>query len=365
MRFIFDSIVRASQWVDVGRPDSEEDLERDLATLARVYRASDFEALLTLAFDDPSANVTGYYADVPDYYAGTAAQLTGVHNAEGAIHFGLDWDGNYSREGFYAQARIVEQIAKDTRARSVLEVGPGKGFNSVHLAERNPDLAFTGIDLTPLHVELASGKGGHLSNLRFVQGNFHDMKEIESDAFDIAFDVEAICYSDTPDKLAALFAELHRVLRPGGLFVSFNYVLSDGAESASRNARLAAKLVERAWVIDHFHREGDWNAQAAQAGFQVMERRDLREAALPSITRLYRQARMFYLSMATPLRPVLSKLVRRSTHNAISALMLPYTFGLGSVEYRQVVLRKAVDDGDRGAATHMLRPDTTAREGSN
>lgn len=340
MRFIFDSIVKASEWVDVGRPDSEEDLERDLATLSRAYKAADVDSLLTLAFDDPSANVTGYYADVPDYYAGTAAQLTGVHNADGAIHFGLDWDGNYSREGFYAQAQAVEGIAKETGARDVLEVGPGKGFNSVYLAERNPEIAFTGIDVTPLHVKLASERGQHLSNLRILQGNFHGMPEIDNDSFDVAFDVEATCYSDTTDKLEALFSELHRVLRPGGLFATFNYVLSDGFERAPKNAQLAARLVERAWVIDHFHRERDWNACAERAGFRVIERRDLKTAALPSITRLYRQARMFYLSMATPLRPVLSRLVRRSTHNAVSALMLPYAFGLGTVEYRQVVLRK-------------------------
>lgn len=341
MRFIFDSIVRASELVDVGRADSEEDLERDLATLARAYRASDLDSLVTAAFDDPAGNVTGYYAEVPDYYAGTAAQLTGVHNAEGAIHFGLDWDGKYSREGFYAQAGIVERLAKNVSARSVLEVGPGKGFNSVYLAERNPDIAFTGIDLTPLHVRLASEKASSLSNLCFLHGNFHGMPEVGDGSFDVAFDVEAICYSDTSEKLEALFSELHRVLRPGGLFTSFNYVRSDGFERAPKNARLAARLVERAWVIDHFHRESAWNATAERAGFRVLERRDLRAAALPSITRLYRQARMFYLSMATPLRPVLAKLVRRSTHNAVSALMLPYAFGLGAVEYRQVILHRS------------------------
>ncbi len=341
MRFIFDAIVRASELVDVGRHDSVTDLERDLATLARAYRAKDVDSLVTAAFDDEHANVTGYYATVPDYYAGTAAQLSGVHNADGAIHFGLDWDGKYSKEGFYAQADIVGRLAKETGAKRVLEVGPGKGFNSVHLAKKNPDIAFTGIDLTPLHVRLASESGDGVPNLRFVEGNFHRMPELGDASFDLAFDVEATCYSDTAEKLDDLFSELHRVIRPRGIFTSFNYVLSDEADRAPAHARLAVKLVERAWVIDHFHREADWNAAARRAGFRVLERRDIRNAALPSITRLYRQARLFYLSMATPLRPLLTPLVRRSTHNAVSALMLPYTFGLGALEYRQVILQRA------------------------
>jgi SAM-dependent methyltransferase len=253
----------------------------------------------------------------------------------------LDWDGKYTREGFYAQAEIVERLAKETSAKRVLEVGPGKGFNSVHLAKRNPSIEFSGIDLTPLHVRLASDSGQGVPNLRFIQGNFHRMPELGDGSFDLAFDVEAICYSDTSEKLDQLFSEVHRVLGPRGLFTSFNYVLSDEADRAPEHARLAVRLVERAWVIDHFHREADWNAAARRAGFRVLERRDLRDAALPSITRLYRQARMFYLSMATPLRPILTPLLRRSTHNAVSALMLPYTFGLGALEYRQVILQRA------------------------
>jgi hypothetical protein len=75
-----------------------------------------------------------------------------------------------------------------------------------------------------------------------------------------------------------------------------------------------------------------------RAGFLFTDRRDLRAAAMPSIVRLYRQARSFYLLMASPAKPVLSMLVRPSTHNAISALMLPYAYGLNAVQYRLGVL---------------------------
>jgi arsenite methyltransferase len=326
--------------VRVGRSDHEEDLDSDLATLVRAYRARDIDHLVTAAFDEEQANVTGYFASVEDYYTGTAAQLSGVHSQDGAIHFGLDPDGTYRRAGFYAQPDIVEGIIKKNSCRQVLEVGPGKGFNSIHLARRNPDVSFTGIDLTPLHVQIASEGGKRLPNLRFFKGDFHRMTEFADDSFDLAFDVEAGCYSDTPEKLRMLFSELYRVLRPGGLFVSFGYCLSNGFDGLGKKAKLTAKLVERAWVVDQLHRENDWNAVAERAGFRSMERQDLRSAAMPCIVRLYRQAKMFYLLMATPLRPLLSKLVRRSTHNAVSALMLPYAFGLGAIEYRQVVLQK-------------------------
>jgi hypothetical protein len=72
-----------------------------------------------------------------------------------------------------------------------------------------------------------------------------------------------------------------------------------------------------------------------------MERRDIRQANMPSVLRLYRQARLFYLTMASPMRAIPAALVRRSTHNAVSALMLPYTFWLGALESRHAILEKA------------------------
>jgi arsenite methyltransferase len=341
VRLLFDSIVQISKLVRVGDAESEADFDSDLETLRRAYHAVDLDSLVRAAFDDEKTNETGYYATVPDYYAGTAAQLTGVHNAEGAIHFGLDWDGVYTDEGFYEQAKIVEDIAKRISARQVLEIGPGKGFNIAYLARRNPGISFSGIDLTPLHVSLAVERGKGLDNLRILQGDFHRMHQFDAESFDLVFDVEAGCYCDTPEKLDMLFPEIHRVLRPGGTFVSFGYVLSDAFDDATKKAKLAARLIERAWVVEQFHREGAWNAAASRAGLALVERRDLRAAALPSITRLYRQARMFYLLMATPLRPLFAKLVRTSTHNAVSALMLPYAFGFGALEYRQAVLQKS------------------------
>jgi SAM-dependent methyltransferase len=326
----------------VGRGDSDADLNSDLAMLARAYRASDVDHLAAAAFDDPKANVTGYYSSVEDYYTGTESQLSGVHCPDGAVHFGLDWDGKFSWEGFYEQARMVEAILARNAARNVLEIGSGKGFNSVYLAQRNPRISFTGVDLTPLHVRIATERGRDLPNLRFFEGDFHTLTRYANDSVDVAFDVEAGCHADTPDKVRILMAELFRVLRPGGHFVAFDYCRADNFDDLDRKARLAVQLIERAWVIDRFPRESDWNAAGHLAGFRLTERRDLRTAATPSALRLHRQARMFYLLMATPARPVLARLVRRSTHNAVSALMLPYAFGHRALEYRMAILQKPV-----------------------
>lgn len=340
-RLVFESIVQASKLVRVGRFDDEADLASDLELLARGYRAKTREQLLDCAFDDPKSNRTGYYDTVVDYYTGTDDQLGGVHSPDGAIHFGLDWDGHFRHDGFYGQARTVENVIRSANAKDVLELGPGKGLNSVFLAERNPEVRVTGIDLTPAHVAIASERGRHCRNLRILQGDFHDLSQIPDGSIDVVFEVEAGCYSDTADRVDRMFAEIARVLRPGGKFVAFGYVRSDGFERCSPDVKLALDLVARAWVIDGFVPEQRWNESARRVGLSMLERRDIREANMPSVVRLYRQARLFYVVMAGPARLVPSMLMRRSTHNAVSALMLPYTFWLGALESRQAVLVKA------------------------
>jgi SAM-dependent methyltransferase len=320
--------------VKVGRFDSETSLDEDLALLARAFGVDEVRPS---TLDDPRANPAGYFASIQDYYTSTDRQLTGVHSPDGAIHFGLDWDGRFRHDGFFAQPRMVEEVIRKTGARDVLEVGSGKGTNTVYLAQRNPEVAFTGIDFTPLHVRQASKRGEGLTNLRFVECDFHRMVQ-EENSFDLVFDVEALCYSDTPEKVDSFFSELRRVLRPGGLFVSFDYLRPSHFAALGPMARLATKLVERAWVVQRFHLERSWDEAARRAGFVSKGRRDLRTPAMPSIERLYRQARMFYLSMASPAKPLIERLVRRSTHNAVSALMLPYAFGLGSMEYRLITM---------------------------
>lgn len=341
MRFLFAFIVWVSNLVRVGRWDSIDDLDRDLRNLARAYRARSVFDLTTNAFDDPSSNVTGYYSTVTDYFTDTERQYSVVHNADGAVHFGLDWDGTYSRQGFYEQARMVEALLKERGAQDVLEIGSGKGFNSAYLAERNPGVAFTGVELTPAHVRIATARGVNMRNLRFIEGDFHGLSPIADGSVDVVFDVEAGCYADTPDKVKMLLSSVHRVLRPGGIFVTFDYWRADRFAVLDPRARLTVELIERAWVIEQFARETDWNLAAEAAGLRLTDRRDLGAAALPSILRLYRQARMFYFLMATPLRPVLAKVVRRSTHNAVCGMMLPYALGLGALEYRMAIPQKA------------------------
>jgi SAM-dependent methyltransferase len=334
-RWPFEALALVSEIVPTPRFDSPADLDRVLETLARAYGV---EEMSVATFDDPSAARTGYFATPQDYFTSTEAQYSGVHSPEGSVHFALAPDGRLHPDGFLEHARIVEGFVRQIGARHVLEIGSGKGINSTYLARRNPRVSFAGVDITPLHVRIASERGAGLANLRFVECDFHRLAQWKDQSLDVVFDVEAGCYADSPDKLRASFAELRRVLRPGGLFVTFGWCRANGFDGLARRTRLAVELVERAWVLRQFPVERSWEQAAREAGFTPGERRDLRAASMPSILRLYRQAWLFYHSLASPAKPIVQRLMRPSTHNAVSPLMLPHAYGLRALEYRMAVL---------------------------
>ena len=190
------------------------------------------------------------------------------HSSEGAVHMALNFDGKFNTDGYFAQAKIVNEILAKTQPKNVLELGSGKGFNSIFLGKSHQAVEFIGIDLTPTHVEIAKKSGKGLSNVDFTQGNFQEMP-FPSENFDLLFEVESVCHAT--DMRKAL-SEVYRVLRPGGKAVFFdgfrNYTK---AEDVPHNLLVASQLVEGAMAIDKAWDIKEWLELSSEVGFQTIE----------------------------------------------------------------------------------------------
>lgn len=97
---------------------------------------------------------------------------------------------------------------------AVLDVGTGPGWLAIHLAAGRPDVDAVGIDVSDTMLQFAeANKQGRL-NVTFRKMNAEDIV-YPTGTFEVAVAVQAAHHWKNPDKI---FAEVHRVLRPGARF---------------------------------------------------------------------------------------------------------------------------------------------------
>ncbi len=134
----------------------------------------------------------------------------------------LVWgEGFLSPGGPEEVARILE--GSDIRGARVLDIGCGLGMVDVLLAREHGAVHVTGIDLEPELLARANaraareGLSGCLSFKQVVPGPL----PFEAASFDVVFSKDSMV--QIPDK-PALFAEIRRVLRPGGRFIAGDWL---------------------------------------------------------------------------------------------------------------------------------------------
>ena len=94
---------------------------------------------------------------------------------------------------------------------------------------------------------------------------------LEDRSFDAAYHVEAITHS--PDKTAA-FAEVHRVLRPGGVFAGYDWCMTPLFNRDDPGHRRLKESIERTNAIPELGSVADISESLEAAGFEVLELHD-------------------------------------------------------------------------------------------
>ena len=143
--------------------------------------------------------------------------------------------------------RTATQV--DLVGKKVLEVSCGHGGGASYLMRTLHPASYTGLDLNTVGIEFCR-KRHNLPGLDFVQGNAETLP-FPDQSFDAVINVEAaINYQNVP----RFFAEMERVLRPGGHFLYADIRYADEiaaweAELASIPMRLVSEHVINAEVM--------------------------------------------------------------------------------------------------------------------
>ena len=200
----------------------------------------------------------------------------------------------YTGSGHSRQVTFVYGEARAVSAKRVLEVGFGRGFNTLLLAGLMPGAQFVGVDLTPRHVEVAreaAAKGGY-SNVHFLGGDASGDLEFLADGFDLVFGIEALCHLDSDTRVLAFLRSMGKQIRPGGRLVIVDGFRSKTFSTTSMDQRRAMRLAERGFRIAAMPSKRLWIEEGAANGFSLVFERDLTREALPFWELGWRAARV-------------------------------------------------------------------------
>lgn len=149
-----------------------------------------------------------------------------------------DYESHMAR--WEAHYRWMARLLPDG-VRTLLDLGCGTGLELDRIFERFPDLAVTGIDLSPDMLERLARKHAG-KRLTLICANYFGCDPGEN-RFDAAVSFETLHHWPAARK-TELFRRLRRALRPGGCYLQCDYVatslaMEDAAmaECARRRAR--------------------------------------------------------------------------------------------------------------------------------
>lgn len=143
----------------------------------------------------------------------------------------------HASELFQAERTIFDMLKNVVAEANTLDIGIGTGRTTGHLARRCA--TYVGIDYSPEMIDRA--------RTRFPDVHLHvmdarDLSAFADGRFDmVVFSYNGIDYVDHGDRLTIL-AEIHRVLRPGGVFVFSAHRLGVEIPRAADLANLKVSL---------------------------------------------------------------------------------------------------------------------------
>ena len=169
--------------------------------------------------------------------------------------------------------RLYEHTVRDTalEARDVLEVSCGRGGGASFVSRAFKPRRYVGIDLSQENVRLANERVAG-AGLEFAIGNAEHL-DLPDSSFDVVINIEA---SHLYDNRGRFFAEVLRVLRPGG---GFCYTDGCWADDDCTDDLLAAgfELLERREITSNVLHALRKDSARRAALFDAMPDRELRE----------------------------------------------------------------------------------------
>lgn len=190
-----------------------------------------------------------------------------------SFHFSPSIPGKSHREAMRLHEVIFADLIQVKPGDKVLDVGCGVGGPMRSIAAHSGS-NIVGITINEYQVNRAveyNRKAGLDSLCSVVLGNFLEMP-FDDGSFDGAYSIEATCHAP---KLEEVYAETFRVLKPGGLFVSSEWVTTDKYVAGNQEHVDIVLGIERGNALPGLRHYTDIAETARKVGFEVVMEKNL------------------------------------------------------------------------------------------
>lgn len=232
----------------------------------------------------------------------------------------------------------------------VLDVGCGVGGPMRNIAWL-VDVQITGVNINDYQIQRGRkhNKKARLDHrLDFLLADFSKLP-LDDESYDAAYAIESTCHA--LDRVP-VFAEVLRVLKPGGSFVGYEWCLTDRYEPDNEEHRVLKQQIEEGDALPSLSYPHEIDLALGKAGFESVEGVDLTSASDPE-TPWYLPISGKELTLRGLPR---TKLGRVISHNVIRSLEPVQLVPKGATELSQLLNKTAdalVKAGELGIFTPM------------
>lgn len=157
----------------------------------------------------------------------------------------------------------------------VLDVGCGVGGPAREIAKFT-GAYITGITINEYQVQRATRyaeQDGLADHCRFIVGDFMDLP-FDEGTFDAVYAIEATVHAPSLEKV---YAQIFKVLKPGGVFGVYEWVMTEAYDNNNLHHRKIRLDIEQGDGIANMVKASDALAAIKAAGFELLEAEDLAE----------------------------------------------------------------------------------------
>jgi sterol 24-C-methyltransferase len=180
------------------------------------------------------------------------------------------WESHQSsieRHEYWLAAHL--KLNKDSK---VMDIGCGVGGPLRNIAKFS-DARIVGLNNNEYQVSRArriAAQSGLENQVSFLKGDFMNIPVPEA-TFDAAYAIEATCHA--PDRVG-VYSQIFKILKPGGMFASYEWVLTDKYDASNAEHRALKLGIERGNGLPELESIAVTVQALRDAGFEVIEHFD-------------------------------------------------------------------------------------------